>query len=144
MEKFSTSANSGHMRETLVIGATFGIFLTFGNAWSAFLESLAVAMMPVRDDDTEGSEIVRQLLYASLTSAISLSLLIVMIKCNNYAAILQTNINEQNMKHLTNRLRQVRIDNTAMPVRLMGNTRHSQLRRTHIWTTRTRVRQGVP
>lgn len=103
--------------------------------------------MPVRTDETEMSETVRQLLYASLTSFISLLLLIIILRCNRYASRAQQAMNHRNVKRIATRITGVRVVERTAPsevnaVNLMGNTAQSEVRRTRKWTTRSRVRQG--
>ena len=146
MDAFAQSAQDGRMRQTLVIGATFGIFLTMGNAWSAFLEAAVRAIMPVRADETEGSIAIRELLFASLASFICLTLLVTIIKCDNYATKAGKALSADNVKRLAKTIPGMTIvrrpvQDTEVPkVVLMGNTKHSVTRRMRL--TRHKVRQG--
>jgi len=147
MNAFTESASRGKMRETVVTGATYGIFLTFGNAWSAFLQSLAGAIMPVRDDETEGSEVSRQLLYAGLTSLISVLVLVTMLRCHHYATRAERAIIKGSAKRLSRHIPRIRMAETdrenAAPADVTGDTRPSPpLRRPRKLTSRTRVRHG--
>lgn len=146
MDAFAQSAQNGRMRQTLVIGATFGIFLTVGNAWSAFLEAAVRAIMPVRSDETEGSVAVRELLFASLASFICLFLLVTIIKCDNYATRAGRAMNSDNVRRLASTLPSIMVVNRPTTdveqpgMVLMGNTKHSATRRMRL--TRQKVRQG--
>lgn len=149
MDAFTQSAQTGRMRDTLVIGATFGIFLTFGNAWSAFLEQLAYVIMPEQTDDTQGSQATRLLLYASLTSVLCLLLMLGLMNCNRAADRATAAINRKNVRRIARRLpgvhivhRPVEDASDAPPSALMGNTNQSQSRRMST-LSRDRVRQRL-
>lgn len=104
MDAFSLSAHNGEMRNTLVIGATFGIFLTFGNAWSIFLEQVAFVILPEKADDTQGNEVLRLLLYASLTSFICLTLLVTLVQCNRAATKASKTLTRKNMRRMVGKM----------------------------------------
>ena len=139
MDVFQLSAQEMRMRSTLVIGATFGIFLTIGDAWSKFLESVVIAIVPNHDNN-----VLRELLYATFASAVCLLLLFLLVKVDKGMTAAGRHINRANMKRVAQSIPGLHvIDQTpvAEPRLLMGNTKHSQARRSRA-KSRTIVRQG--
>tara|TARA_B100001778_G_C18582070_1_gene627957 strand:+ start:607 stop:921 length:315 start_codon:yes stop_codon:yes gene_type:complete len=70
MEAFRNSAVNHNYTSTFIIGSTFGIFLTFGNAWADFLKESVVAIIPENDN-----LVIQSFVYALSASFISLLLL---------------------------------------------------------------------
>ena len=142
MDGFTTSAQKMRVRSTLFIGATFGIFLTIGEAWSTFLEAAVRAIMPEHDED---NDVVRELLYAVLASFTCLLLLLGLVKIDMYLTRAGKAINSTNMKRVAETIPGVRIIERPVieptPVSLMGNTKQSHARRVRI-KNRSAVRQG--
>tara|TARA_B100000482_G_C12572757_1_gene284653 strand:- start:438 stop:851 length:414 start_codon:yes stop_codon:yes gene_type:complete len=79
MEDFRESARKSNIVSTLVIGGTFGIFLTFGNAWSDFLKEAIVSFMPNHDN-----EVVQSLIYALSSSFFCVLILFLLIRFDIY------------------------------------------------------------
>ena len=79
MEDFRNSALNNKFGTTLVIGGTFGVFLTLGNAWSDFLKEAIISLLP------ENDHLVLQLLiYAMSASVVCIFVLFCIVKFDNY------------------------------------------------------------
>ena len=79
MEEFQNSAKKNNVCSTLVVGGTFGIFLTFGQAWSDFLQESIVALIPDHE-----SQVVRALIYALSASFLCIVLLFALLRFESY------------------------------------------------------------
>lgn len=88
MDEFTSSARQLRMRNVLYVGATFGIFLTIGNAWSMFLQAAAFKIMPSESPVTingvimDDINIFRELLFAALATFVCAILLCCLVKTN--------------------------------------------------------------
>ncbi len=81
MDKFKQSAENLSIINTLSIGATFGIFLTLGRAWSEFIQTVVTAILP--KNDGEGT-VINATVYAISTSIICLLSICLLVKCEMY------------------------------------------------------------
>lgn len=77
MEGFVEAAANMHIVSTFVVGAAFGLFLCIGTAWSSFLQALATLLMP---SDDGGWVVMRELLFACITTFLCILLLISLIQ----------------------------------------------------------------
>ena len=88
MDEFAVSARQLRMRNVLYVGATFGIFLTIGNAWSSFLQAAVFRIMPSDSPMTingvvmDEVNIFRELMFAALCTFICVLLLCCLVKTN--------------------------------------------------------------
>lgn len=88
MDEFASSARQLRMRNVLYIGATFGIFLTIGNAWSMFLQAAVFRIMPsetpvvINGVTMDDINLLRELLFAALCTLICVLLLCCLVKTN--------------------------------------------------------------
>ena len=92
MEDFQQHARHFNLKNTFLTGATFGIFLTFGNAWSTFLQTLIMSSVP--STNRTGTVLV-SLTYAAAASLICLALLIVLVKLDMYVSGMQQRLQTQ-------------------------------------------------
>ena len=74
MDRFQTTARRGQLHATLVTGATFGIFLTLGNAWSVFLQTAIQAWMPAH------LGVVTELVYALVATVVCVCLVLFLVR----------------------------------------------------------------
>ena len=81
-DNFRTAAQNYQVRSTLVIGASFGIFLTFGQAWSEFIKESIIAMIP---QDQE-NEFVKATIYAIGATMICTIAMFAIIKLDTYCS----------------------------------------------------------
>jgi len=79
MEDFQASARKNNVVSTVVIGGTFGIFLTFGHAWSDFLKEGIVSLLPNHED-----VVIQSLIYAISASFFCVVLLFLLIRFDIY------------------------------------------------------------
>ena len=79
MEDFRDSARKSNVVSTVVVGGTFGIFLTFGHAWSDFLKEAIVSLVPNHEN-----EIMQSLIYALSASFFCIFLLFILIRFDIY------------------------------------------------------------
>ena len=141
MDEFTTSARQGRLRGTLVVGATFGIFLTIGNAWNEFLQAAVEAMVPAQE-----SNVLTQLLYATFATVLCLLLLVCLIKTDRYVNVAEKKMTRKNLTQVVRKMPGVvitekRVEDdeeiSTVPRRTVGMTPSGQTRR-----TRNLVRQG--
>ena len=137
MDEFQTSAKQMRMRQTLIVGATFGIFLTIGNAWSVFLETAVTSFVPDSED-----EVLRQFIYATMASSVCLGLLFLIIKCNKYVNVAERSVNKKNIKNIIRAVPGINVhENVQTDGRMSGKTVQANIKRNKMRTTRD-VRQG--
>ena len=79
MDEFQNSARRLEMRNTIIIGATFGIFLTIGDVWSEFLRAVVDTFAPIHEN-----EVINATIYAFITSACCIIILVCIVKTNFY------------------------------------------------------------
>lgn len=135
MDEFTASARQMRLRGTLVVGATFGAFLTIGNAWSAFLEAAVEAMVPAQE-----SNVLTQLLYAALATLVCLLLLFCLIKTDRYATTAEKQLTRRNIARVArtipgvvvthNIVRENDEETAPVPRRMVGMTKAGHARRT--------------
>ena len=77
-DNFRDAASKYEIRSTLVIGASFGIFLTFGQAWADFLKETIALCIPQNQE----SEFVKSLIYALGATGICLLAILLLICCD--------------------------------------------------------------
>ena len=88
MDQFSNSAHQLRMRNVLSVGATFGVFLTIGNAWFVFLQAVVFRIMPsdtpvvINGIYMDEINVLREFVFASLATFICIILLICIVKAN--------------------------------------------------------------
>lgn len=104
MDDFQQSAKQMRVRGTLMVGATFGIFLTIGNVWSQFLETAVEAMVPAQE-----SVVITALLYASFATFVSILLLFCLIKVDRYVTSASKHVNRKNLRIVAEQIPGVRI-----------------------------------
>lgn len=75
MESFQDSARRNNVWSTLVVGATFGVFLTFGNAWSEFIKVSIESIVPQQEQ-----HVLSSFVYATSASIFCLFILFVLIR----------------------------------------------------------------
>ncbi len=133
MDDFQQSAKQMRVRGTLMVGATFGIFLTIGNVWSQFLETAVEAMVP-----TQESVVITALLYASFATFVSILLLFCLIKVDRYVTSASKHVNRKNLRIVAEQIPGVRIvdEQTKKSAQLpsqsapkIGVTKQGQMRR---------------
>ena len=105
MDKFHESASELKLGQIFIVGASFGIFLTFGQAWTVFIQSMVVAITP-----TELSPVLKEFIFACITSVICVLLIIFII-------YLDRQINHVNTK-ISKRLTFIRANTTTYQPRL--------------------------
>jgi hypothetical protein len=79
MEDFRNSALNNKFGTTLVIGGTFGVFLTLGYAWSDFLKEAIVSLLPENDQ-----LVLQSFIYAMSASVVCIFVLFCVVKFDNY------------------------------------------------------------
>jgi hypothetical protein len=75
METFDGQLRQNRFYSTMVTGATFGIFLSIGNAWSSFLEEVAKAVTP-----GSNNVLVEQFVFAVTNSMVNIIIIACLIK----------------------------------------------------------------
>tara|TARA_B100000945_G_C20340756_1_gene577224 strand:+ start:813 stop:1193 length:381 start_codon:yes stop_codon:yes gene_type:complete len=85
MEDFHQAAKKNDVSHTLVIGGTFGIFLTFGNAWSDFLKEVIISAIPNHDNP-----VLNALIFALSASGLGILILFLLIKFDIYMSKIKT------------------------------------------------------
>ena len=79
MEDFRDSARKNNIVSTLVIGGTFGIFLTFGHAWSDFLKEAIISLVPNHEN-----ELMQSFIYALSATFFCLFILFILVRFDIY------------------------------------------------------------
>tara|TARA_B110000008_G_C16964572_1_gene561425 strand:+ start:1653 stop:2036 length:384 start_codon:yes stop_codon:yes gene_type:complete len=79
MEEFQENARKYKIASTFVVGGTFGIFLTLGNAWSDFLKESIIALVPDHEHP-----VIHALIYALSASVFCLLALFILIRTDIY------------------------------------------------------------
>jgi len=74
MDNFHTSAKEFELVNLFITGATFGIFYSFGQAWTVFVQSVVVAITP-----TDFNPVIKELIFACMTSFICISLILCIV-----------------------------------------------------------------
>lgn len=77
MDEFTDAARKNELKRTIVTGAIFGIFLTFGNAWADFLRECVLQFTPEHEDALIGS-----LIYAFSASVLCIFVMFCIIRCD--------------------------------------------------------------
>lgn len=80
MEEFRSAGQKMQFTSTVVVGATFGVFLTLGQAWSEFLKEAIFAAIPQEFDN----DVLNSFIYASSATLLCLFTLVCLIKCETY------------------------------------------------------------
>ena len=105
MDQFTSSLEKSELTYTVIIGATFGLFLTIGQSWAAFFHAIAMYLVPPTYD------ILQELVYAGITSSVCTILICVVFRiksCTNYV-VKKSKISIKEMMHKKNKdLRPVR------------------------------------
>ena len=101
MDAFHQNARELKVREALVVGAIYGIWLTIGTAWSQFIDALVLVVVPDNEDI-----VLREFIHVCIASLLGLGILALIIKCNMCVT------------QVTRRVKQriVRTQETATPV----------------------------
>lgn len=98
MDQFSNSANNLRMRSVLYVGATFGIFLTIGNAWFVFLQAVVFRIMPseapvfINGIYMDEINVLREFVFALLATFICVLLLLCIVKTNQCMEFTERNM----------------------------------------------------
>lgn len=79
MEDFRDSARKNNLVSTVVVGGTFGIFLTFGHAWSDFLKEAIIYLIPNHEN-----EVMQSLIYALSATFFCILLLVILMRFDIY------------------------------------------------------------
>lgn len=79
MEDFRNSAINNKFGTTLVIGGTFGVFLTLGHAWSDFLKEAIISLLPENEQ-----LVIQSFIYAISASVVCIFVLFCIGKFDNY------------------------------------------------------------
>ena len=94
MEDFRNSAINNNFGTTFIIGGTFGIFLTLGNAWSDFLKEAIVSFLPENDQT-----VLNAFIYAMSASIVCIFVIFCIVKFDNYTRRIRFNRPLFNRKH---------------------------------------------
>lgn len=94
MDAFTETSRKRQVWSTMVVGGTFGIFLTFGNAWSEFLREAILACVPDHEH-----VVIRALIYALSASFFCMLVLFSLLRIDRY------------MQQITERLPKIRFHN---------------------------------
>lgn len=81
MDQFGEQAQRLNIRSTILTGATFGIFLMVGQAWSSLTGATADAILPDRDGLLNEA---LKTLFSSVFGAFLLAMLFRVDACCNY------------------------------------------------------------
>lgn len=108
---------------TLVIGATFGIFLTIGAAWSEVFETVVATIVP-----HQGQDVLRGLLYASLCSVVGVIILVVVIRIDTYLKYATRRVTRRNLRKIAE-LGGLQITTRTTTVPQPGTTQQGATRR---------------
>lgn len=139
MDDFTASAHQMRVGSLLLVGATFGIFLTIGNAWSAFLQAAVYQIMPNDDDDAVVQydvNVMRELLYASLATFVCVVALLILVKIDHVLRGAPKALTRRNVRRIAGAMG-VRIvePHPIRPLPTTEETRHRQ--------SRVRVRRPI-
>ena len=143
MDDFQANARKMRLQSSLVVGATFGIFLTLGQAWSDFIMAIVVAIVPSHND-----VVVRETYHALATSVFCTILLIALVKLDMCMTATRMRVERQELRaELSRRLprRGKRPLATVTPPEssVVGLTAQGDARQTRAHATRPRSRQVV-
>ena len=75
MDLFSDAARNLRVTNTLVIGATYGVFLTIGLAWATFLQNLTNTFISL-----EENQALNGFVYAIVTSTLCLIVIVLILQ----------------------------------------------------------------
>lgn len=78
MDLFQASAKENKFWSALVVGGTFGIFLTFGQAWSEFLRDLILLCVP----EERNGNIIQSFTYCMVSTFICIFILYILGRCD--------------------------------------------------------------
>lgn len=140
MDDFQESAKQMRARGTLMVGATFGIFLTLGNAWYFFLQAAVEAIVP-----SHQSEVVTALLFASIASLVCISILLCIVKLDQTMANAGRAVNSKNVRsavarmHLSQTVNPDHLSIAVPPVRRYNNALSRQGRERRLKTVAART-----
>jgi hypothetical protein len=76
MDEFREAADKDDVSQAVLIGAIYGIFLVFGQAWSDLLKSIAAEITPEHDN-----ELLQNLIHVVFTTLLCVSSLVGVMKC---------------------------------------------------------------